>query len=101
MKSADKKRVIVDYRNITHEQLEFLSKEYPYGIDEDDIFSYKNAKGEIVDAIPLETKDTKYLFKISTHLESKLQAFQDENESDDELEIDEDVSEIPEEDIDD
>ena len=97
-KKDDKRRVIVDYKNITQEQLELLSKEYPYGIDEDDIFSYKNSKGELVETVPLETEDTKYLFKISTKLEAKLEAFNedddDDNDSED-IDID-DVSETPE-----
>ena len=58
-KKDDKRRVIVDYKNITQEQLELLSKEYPYGIDEDDILSYTNSMGDLVETVPLETNDTR------------------------------------------
>lgn len=80
----EKKRVIVDYKNITNSQLELLSDAFPYGFEDDDTIKFKNAKGELVSAIPLETPDTKYLFKVSVELEKKMDNFSIEDEDDDE-----------------
>jgi DNA-directed RNA polymerase subunit delta len=78
----NKKRVIADYKNITQDLLQLLSDEYPDGFDGETIF-FTNAKGERVEAVPLETEDTKYLVKISAQLVTKFEAFQDDDEDDD------------------
>lgn len=80
--NPNKKRVIVDYKNITQDLLQMLTDKYPYGFD-DETIHFTNAKGERVEAVPLETEDTKYLVKVSTQLITKFEAFQDEEEDDD------------------
>lgn len=94
----DKKRIIVDYKNINPALLEILTDIYPNGYEdyEDDIITYQNAKGETVKAIPLETEDTKYLFKISSELKKRVEAYIDDNEEDESTSSD-DSTEIPEE----
>lgn len=92
----EKKRVIVDYRNITQEQLEMLTSKYPYGFD-DFVIKFKNAKGETVSAVPLETEDTKYLVKVSIELERKVEAFLDDEENLDSEEENNTDSDFPEE----
>ncbi|MDX5403939.1 MAG: hypothetical protein LPK46_01260 [Bacteroidota bacterium] len=82
----DKKRVIVDYKNITQPQLELLSEAYPYGFEEDDYIKFVNSKGETVYAIPLETDDTKYLFKVSVQLQKKVEDFLEEDEDTEDFE---------------
>lgn len=77
----DKKRVIVDYRNITQEMLQLLTDTYPYGYD-DAIIKFKNAKGEWVSAVPMETTDTKFLVKVGIELERKVEAFLDDDDDD-------------------
>lgn len=92
----DKKRIIVDYKNINPELMEVLTDIYPNGYEdyEDDIITYQNSKGETVKAIPLETDDTKYLFKISSELKRKVEAFIDDME---EESNDADSTDVPEE----
>ncbi|HAD96125.1 MAG TPA: hypothetical protein DCG19_01905 [Cryomorphaceae bacterium] len=85
-KSSDKKRVIVDYKNVTPDILEMFTDLYPYGY-EDDIIKFKNAKGEMVTAVPVETDDTKYLIKVGVEMDAKIEAFLDD-EDDDESEDD-------------
>lgn len=82
MKTTDsnKKRVIVDYRNITPEILDMFTDRYPYGYDDEDVIKFKNAKGEMVRAVPFETKDTKYLVKVSVEMDAKIEAFLDDDE---------------------
>jgi len=84
MKTTDsnKKRVIVDYRNITPEILDLFTDRYPYGYDDEDVVKFKNAKGEMVRAVPFETKDTKYLVKVSVEMDAKIEAFLDDDEGD-------------------
>jgi hypothetical protein len=93
----EKRRIIVDYKNITSEQLSLITDRYPEGFAPEDMISFKNSKGETVRAVPLETSDTKYLFKVSIEMERRMEAFMDEeDESDasaDDAAPDEDVAE--------
>ena len=93
----EKRRIIVDYKNITSEQLSLITDRYPEGFAPEDIISFKNSKGETVRAVPLETSDTKYLFKVSIEMERRMEAFMDEDDDSepaaDDASPDEDVSE--------
>lgn len=89
--SSDKKRVIVDYKNVTPEILELFTDRYPYGYEDEDIIKFKNARGENVSAVPFETKDTKYLIKVSVEMDRKIEAFLDDDEDDDTT-TDEDIT---------
>lgn len=99
----DKKRIIVDYKNINPALMAVLTDTYPNGYDdyEDDIITYKNAAGETVSAIPLETEDTKYLFKISRELKNKVEAYIEDMDDEDSSSNEDSVpDEAPEEDED-
>lgn len=74
----DKNRLIIDYNNITPDLLAILTDKYPEGFDPGVMITYTNAKGELVRAIPLETEDTKYLFKISVELQNKVDRYLDD-----------------------
>jgi hypothetical protein len=78
-KPDNKKRVIVDYKNITDDLMHLLTDKYPEGY-EDDTIIFTNAKGERVEAVELETEDTKYLVKVSAQLTKKVQVYIDEQE---------------------
>ena len=78
--NPNKKRVIVDYKNITQDLLQLLTEKYPDGFDGETIY-FTNAKGERVEAVPLETDDTKYLVKISAQLVTKFEAYQEEDDA--------------------
>jgi hypothetical protein len=79
----EKRRIIVDYKNITSEQLSLITDRYPEGFAPEDMISFKNSKGETVRAVPLETEDTKYLFKVSIEMERRMEAFMDEDDDSD------------------
>ena len=87
----EKQRLIVDYKNITPEQLQILTDKYPEGFDPDDMIVYKNSEGKTVRTIPLETETTKYLFKVSIELERRAQAFLDDEDDQEEV-ADEDAA---------
>lgn len=59
---------------MTSELMALLVAAYPEGFEYDTVF-FTNAKGEKVEAVPLETEDTKYLIKVSTSLEKQFEAF--------------------------
>jgi DNA-directed RNA polymerase subunit delta len=93
----EKRRIIVDYKNITSEQLSLITDRYPEGFAPEDMISFKNSKGETVRAVPLETSDTKYLFKVSIEMERRMEAFMDDDDDSepaaDDASPDEDVAE--------
>ena len=69
-----KRNVIKDYKTMTSELMALLVAAYPEGFEYDTVY-FTNAKGEKVEAVPLETEDTKYLIKVSTLLEKQFEAF--------------------------
>ncbi len=93
--SPDKKRVIVDYKNVTPEILDLFTDRYPYGYEDEDIIKFKNAKGETVKAVPFETKDTKYLVKVSVEMDAKIEAFMDDEEEEDSTPMEDNEVETP------
>ncbi len=100
--STPKRRVIVDYKNITQDILALFADRYPYGYDDEDIVKFQNAQGAMVKAVPFETQETKYLVKISVEMDRKIEAFMEEEEDDDlDLGDDEVASDTPDADLDD
>jgi len=99
--STPKRRVIVDYKNITQDILGLFADRYPYGYDDADIVKFQNAQGATVKAVPIETADTKYLVKISVEMDRKIEAFMEDDEDDD-LDMGDDLAaDTPDDDIDD
>jgi hypothetical protein len=86
-----KRNVIKDYKTMTPELMALLVAAYPEGFEYDTVY-FTNAKGEKVEAVPLETEDTKYLIKVSTSLEKQFEAFDLEAFEDEEV-IDKDFDE--------
>lgn len=78
-RQPDKKRVIVDYKNVTAEILDLFNAQYPEGYDQDHIIRFKNAKGELVRAVPFETEDTKFLIKVSVEMDAKIEAYREDD----------------------
>lgn len=70
-------RRLVDYKKLDHELAALLIETYPYGYGDDDIITFKNAHGEIIEAVEIQTADTLYLVKISKSLASFISNFED------------------------
>jgi len=70
-------RRLVDYKKLDHELAALLIETYPYGYGDEDIIIFKNAQGEIVEAVEIQTDDTLYLVKISKSLASFISNFED------------------------
>lgn len=62
------KRVLVDYKKLDHQIALLLIESYPDGYGDEDIISFRNGKGEFIEAVELQTDDTLYLVKISKSL---------------------------------
>jgi len=92
-----KRFVIKDYKSMTPDLMALLVEAYPEGFEYDTEY-FTNAKGERVEAVPLETEDTKYLIKVSTTLVQKFEAYEedeDDNDSDsDDFDAAEDVEDV-------
>ncbi|MFT5216947.1 MAG: hypothetical protein ACI83H_002080 [Glaciecola sp.] len=93
------KRVIVDFKKLTPEILGLLVEKYPDGYDEDHIIKFRNAKNELIEAVQVDTEDTKYLIKVSTKLMKTMENY-DEDDYDDFEEDDPDAVQDPEVDSD-
>lgn len=70
-------RKLVDYKKLDHTLAALLIETYPDGYGDDDILTFKNAHGEIVEAVELRTQDVLYLVKISKSLSSFISNFED------------------------
>lgn len=87
-KQTPKRRIIVDFKKLNDEILTLLVEKYPDGYSDKDVIVFKNAKGETVEAVEVQTQDTSYLVKISSRLESVMELF----EEDEDYSFDDDVS---------
>ncbi len=70
-------RKLVDYKKLDHDLASLLIETYPYGYGDEDIIIFKNAHGEIVEAVEIKTDDTIYLVKISKSLADFISNFED------------------------
>jgi len=61
-------RKLVDYKKLNHEIANLLIESYPHGYGDSDIISFRNLKGEIIEAVEVKTNDIIYLIKISKSL---------------------------------
>ncbi|MCG2461345.1 hypothetical protein K8352_11345 [Flavobacteriaceae bacterium F89] len=71
------KRLLVDYKKLTHEIGSLLIESYPHGYGDSDIISFKNSKDEIIEAVEVRTEDAIYLVKISKCLAKFIAEFDD------------------------
>jgi hypothetical protein len=76
------KRVIVDFKKLTPEILALLVDRYPDGYDDDQIISFRNQHNEIIEAVEVLTKDTKYLVKVSTKLALTMENYDEDDYED-------------------
>ncbi len=88
-----KKRVIIDYKALEPKLVELLEATYPHGFTNQTI-KFPNAKGEIITAVRMETKDTIYLVKLSAEQKQALtEAELDDLVAPNEKDIEEDMDE--------
>lgn len=99
------KRIIVDFKKLTPEVLKLLVDKYPDGYDDDHIITFRNAHGDLIEAVEVTTEDTKYLVKISAKLVVTMANYDEDDyedfEDDDPEAIPDIVPEDEDEDLDD
>ena len=89
-KPTPKKRVIVDFKKLNDEILSLLVEKFPDGYGDQDVIVFKNAKGETVEAVEVQTQDTVYLVKISQRLEIVMEEYEEDDDT--EVFFDEEVA---------
>ncbi len=82
------KRVIIDYKKLTTEILNLLSKKFPDGYNDKDIVTFDNHHNEIIEAVEVNTKDTIYLVKVSSKLHYTMTNFDIELDKTNVLDLD-------------
>lgn len=82
------KRIIIDHKKLTPDLAARLLAAYPEGYGDEDLIAFKNARGEWVEAVELQTEEALYLVKINKSLSNLLSSFNVED-------MDEDRSEEP------
>lgn len=70
-------RRLIDYRKLDHQLASLLIDTYPHGYGDEDIISFKNIQGDVVEAVQLKTLDTLYLVKISKSLSNFIANFEE------------------------
>ena len=66
------RRVIVNFKKLTQNVLDLLVEKYPDGYSDSDIIDFRNAQGELVEAVEVRTEDTIYLVKVSVKLAERM-----------------------------
>jgi|LGVF01.1.fsa_nt_gb hypothetical protein len=61
------KRIIVDFKKMNRKIKNLFKTQYPDGYDASDVIEFRNHRNELIKAIEVDDKDTKFLVKISTH----------------------------------
>jgi hypothetical protein len=61
-------RKLIDFKKLDVSLIQQLAETYPNGYGDDDIITFRNAQGEIIEAVELQTDTTLYLIKLSKHL---------------------------------
>ena len=75
-------RKIVDYQKLSDDILNLLIEKFPDGYGDNHIITFRNAKGEVIEAVEVKTDDTIYLVKVGVKL---IKAMEDFIEEDDDI----------------
>ncbi|WP_372973514.1 hypothetical protein [Muriicola sp.] len=89
------KRILIDHKKLDAMLAARLVASYPDGYGDDDIISFKNHRGEYIEAVELRTEDALYLVKISQSLSHFIANYFDNDEEEEEEGV-KPVSEEPE-----
>ncbi|WP_047245407.1 hypothetical protein [Maribacter thermophilus] len=70
-------RRLIDYKKLDRTLASLLIESYPHGYGDEDVITFKDINGNIVEAVELRTEDTLYLVKISKSLSNFIANFEE------------------------
>ncbi len=73
----DKKKLVVNYKNLSPELLALLKLKYPYGY-QNHVIKVTKPNDEFFHAITLDTEDSSYLIKVNVKIDTKPKEVDDE-----------------------
>lgn len=89
------KRIIVDFKKLNETILDLLVQRYPDGYGNRDIIKFRNAKGEMIEAVEVTSEDTVYLVKIGSYLTQVMEDYSDLYYSEEEdVDVDDESNEV-------
>lgn len=71
------KRIIVDFKKLNEAILDLLVQKYPDGYSQRDIVTFRNAQGDLIEAVEVKSEDTVYLVKIGSYLNQVIEDHSD------------------------
>lgn len=71
------KRVIIDHKKLSPDMASRLLKQYPQGYGDEDLISFKNPKGDWIQAVELQMPEALYLVRINQNLASLLASLEE------------------------
>ncbi|WP_422859825.1 hypothetical protein ACOKFD_02605 [Flagellimonas sp. S174] len=86
------KRILIDYKKLSHDVAARLIDSYPYGYGDEDIIVLKKPSGEIVEAVEVRTEDAIYLVKISKSLSNFISNFEENMEKELDKKLDNEIA---------
>ncbi|PRX55071.1 hypothetical protein [Flagellimonas meridianipacifica] len=86
------KRILIDYKKLSHDVAARLIDSYPYGYGDEDIIVLKKPNGEIVEAVEVRTEEAIYLVKISKSLSNFISNFEENIEKELDKKVDKEIA---------
>jgi len=85
------KRIITSFKNANKDVLNAISKEYPKGVEDDELINFPKAGGGTIRALEIQLDDTLYLVKMED--EDYYRRFLAKDDDDDDV-VDDDVEDV-------
>lgn len=98
-RQPEKKRIVINYNNLSDELLEKVKDKYPNGYAES-MLRIDRGPGDFFYGIVLETEDTNYLIKINVTIDDGLEEEDDKEYYNDEIKGVDDLTDTPDEESD-
>ena len=78
------KRIITSFKNANKDVLNAISKEYPKGVEDDELINYPKAGGGTIRALEIQIEDALYLVKMENEDYYRRFLAKDDDDDDDE-----------------
>ncbi|MEY2924154.1 MAG: hypothetical protein RLZZ337_702 [Bacteroidota bacterium] len=92
------KRIITSFKNANKDVLNAISKEYPRGVEDDELINFPKAGGGTIRALEIEIDDTLYLVKMENEDYYRRFLAKDDDEEDDDDVVADDIVPVDDDD---